>query len=106
MKSGMPLGPHLGDEFASDEPFADKQLKNIGFKQLSEHIFLKKRNRHKGTIGTKNSGGNQGMDVRIPVEKIPRCSNREDAGRQEFFGNRNFQVLANRLPCAAAQFCQ
>ena len=39
--------------------------------------------------------------MRIPVEKISRCSNREDAGGLEFFADRNFQVLADRLPGAA-----
>jgi hypothetical protein len=67
---------------------------------------LKEGNSHKRTIGTKNSGGNQGMNVRIPVEKISRCSNRENAGRLVLFGNGNFEVLANRFPGAAAQLAQ
>ena len=102
MKSRVSPCPHLGDQFASDEALGYKKLKNVGFKQLSEHILLEESNRDKGAIGTKDSGSNQGMDVRIPVQKISCCGDREDAGRNEFLGKRNFQVLADCHPCAAA----
>jgi len=81
----MPPCTYLGDELGSNQAFGNKQLKDVGFKQLSQDIFLKEGNGHKGTIGTKNSGGNQGMDMGIPIEKISRCSNREDAAKKNSF---------------------
>jgi len=78
----------------------------MGFKQLAENIFGKQRSGDKGSVSMKSSGGNQCMNMGIPVEKISCCSNRKDARRQSSFRSADFEILADRLPGAATQFRQ
>jgi len=69
MKAGVFPCAHLGDEFGSNEAFGNEQFKDVGFKQLSQHIFLKEGNSDKGTIDVSNrrSGKSSSWNFNLPL---------------------------------------